>query len=234
MKDKTVETLDILDTGSNHAKQQLLAQAASQENALQQSKENSLKLERALVTLWARMGEVFGSKWAGQFGTVDDHAFQTWLKFLGDLSPNHIRTGFEVLLRTRPQFAPDAIEFRKMCVGIAGLPDVREAYVEAANARKPYDAQKYSHPIVYHAGKACGFPYLAANPEKVALPRFKSFFELLVKRIERGDILEAPVPELLEHKRRPYNPEEHREGRERFLKQMQELGLTKTKEETAR
>jgi hypothetical protein len=59
----------------------------------------------------------------------------------------------------------------------------------------------------------------------VALPRFKAFFELLVKRIERGEVLEAPVPELLEHRRAPFDPEQHREGRERFFEKMQELGL---------
>jgi hypothetical protein len=165
---KTLDpTLDILETGASPENQQLLEQAGLQETALQQSKQNSLKLERALVTLWARMGEIFGAKWTNQYGTVDDPAFGTWLKYLADLTPNHIRTGFEAMLRAKLQYAPDAIEFRKLCVGVAGLPDVRDAYYEAATARRPYDAQKYTHPIVYHAGKACGFPYLAANPEKV-------------------------------------------------------------------
>lgn len=223
---KTVDpTLDMLQPGATPENQQLLAQAGQQQNALQQSKENSLKLERALVTLWARMGEIFGAKWTNQYGTVDETAFGTWLKLLEGLTPNHIRTGFEAMLRSRPEYAPDAIQFRKLCTGLAGLPLVDDAYVEACNARRPYEQHKYTHPIVYHAGKACGFTYLAANPTKVALPRFKAMFELLVKRIERGEVLEAPVPELLEHQRTPFDPEQHRAGRERFFNTMKELGL---------
>jgi hypothetical protein len=221
-----MQTLDkTLDSLQQSANPPSPAPAVPPPNAPLPSKENSLKLEAALARFWEKMGEIYGAKWVNQWGSVADPAFGTWLKVLGDLKPGHIRSGFETLCRVRPDFLPDALEFRKLCLGITGLPEVREAYVEAANARRPYDKQQYSHPIVYHAGKACGFTYLASYPEKVALPRFTAFFNLLVKRIENGEVLEAPTPELLEHKPAPYDPDQHRAGLERFCKTMQDLGI---------
>src|SRR5690606_19002500 len=97
--------------------------------------------ELAMVDLWERMGELFGAKWLKQFGDTDSPAFETWCRYLSDLSAQQIKLGFVNMLRVKPDYLPDAVEFRALCLDLRshGMPPARQAYEEACMRPSPKD-----------------------------------------------------------------------------------------------
>lgn len=76
-----------------------------------------------------------------------------------------------------------------------GIPDVRSAYLEAANAPSPKNAQDWSHPIVYFAGKTVGWYSLAHVAENLTYPAFSQAYRELIKRALAGEsfVIDAPL-----------------------------------------
>lgn len=79
-----------------------------------------------------------------------------------------------------------------------GIPDPRSAYQEACNAGTPRAAQPWSHPIVYFAGRDCGWFFLSNNPESVTLPVFKQHFNAYCDRVLAGESFAIEAPPVLE------------------------------------
>ncbi len=148
------------------------------------------------------MGELFGAKWLKQFGDTDSPAFETWSQFLGDLTGAQIKNGFVNLLKDKPRYLPDAVEFREFCLdlGSHGLPLVRAAYEEACRAPSPKRAQRWSHPAVYQAGVATGWFELASRATDEIFPRYRYHYEMLCQRVLSGEDITVPVPDALPEK----------------------------------
>ena len=89
-------------------------------------------------------------------------AKQLWLKMLADLNPASIVEGGRKALGSS-DFLPTFHSVRKFADqhSLFALPDTRQAYLEACNAGEPKRNVEWSHPIVYHAGKATGWFTLA-------------------------------------------------------------------------
>lgn len=153
------------------------------------------------------MSELFGAKFVNQFGESDEPAFRTWCQVVGDLKPEHIHAGFVALCNDHPKYIPDALQFRDYCLGTNKLPTPHDAYIEACMAPSPKDEQTYSHPAVFFAGKATGWGFLASNIESAAFPRYRVFYDEMVKRVAKGERLEMPVIERIEHKVAPSTPD---------------------------
>jgi hypothetical protein len=81
--------------------------------------------------------------------------------------------------------------------GESGLPDAYAAYIEACRAPSPKRDQHWSHPIVYHAGAASDWFFLAGSAESRAFPVFKHNYELLLERLRNGERLDLPLPKAL-------------------------------------
>ncbi len=62
------------------------------------------------------MGMLYGHKWASSFGTGDDG---TWLRVLEGITGQQIADGLERCLSRADNWPPDAIEFRKLCLGLS-------------------------------------------------------------------------------------------------------------------
>ncbi len=79
-------------------------------------------------------------------------------------------------------------------VSALGVPDARSAYIEACNASTPRAAQAWTHPIVYHAGRDCGWFFLTNNRESVSFPSFRQHYNYYCDRLLAGEtfIIEAP------------------------------------------
>ena len=168
-------------------------------NARRSSLEMAVDQELAMVDLWERMGELFGAKWLKQFGDTDSPAFGTWCRYLSDLSADHIKRGFMNLLRDKPQYLPDAVEFRSYCMDLKSLSlsPVRQAYDEACMAPAPKARQKWSHPAVYHAGVATGWHELACMPTEQIFPRFEFHYAEMCRRVVAGESLNLPVVQVI-------------------------------------
>ena len=70
-----------------------------------------------------------------------------------------------------------------------GVPDSWQAYLEACRAPSPKKAQQWSHAIVYLAGKASDWFFLANSVEEVAFPVFERNYQILLRRLRNGEEL---------------------------------------------
>jgi hypothetical protein len=123
-------------------------------------------------------------------------AKQLWLHALADVSPARIRAGVRRAIRAS-EYLPTIHSLRNYCdpkPHELGIPDAHAAYVEACRAPQPKQAQAWSHPIVYHAGRESDWFLLANSPESVAFPVYKRNYELLIERLLNGESLDIPVP----------------------------------------
>ncbi len=126
-------------------------------------------------------------------------AKQLWLHALCDLPPSRLRAGVRRAIR-QSEFLPNVHTLRRFCepsAGDLGAPDVHAAYIEACRAPGPKQAQRWSHPIVYHAGRASDWFFLASTPESIAFPVFRRNYELLLQRLLDGESLDLPVARAL-------------------------------------
>lgn len=126
-------------------------------------------------------------------------AKQLWLHALADLPPARLRAGVRRAIRGS-DYLPSLHALRQFCSpqpSELGLPEVYAAYVEACRAGTPKSAQRWSHPIVYHAGSASDWYVLANSPESQAFPVFKRNYELLLERVLNGEALDVPLPKAL-------------------------------------
>lgn len=129
-----------------------------------------------------------------------DHVKRLWLDMLGDF------TAEEVLQATRKviesyDFIPTLHTMIVHCenarVGTE-LPEVHSAYIEACKAPSPKAAYAWSHPIVYHAGRACDWFYLHSHSEHQAFPVFRQKYFDLCEKVRAGLVLECPKADILE------------------------------------
>lgn len=168
------------------------------------------------------MTKIFGHRWASAYGEADDG---TWLKGLAGVSVQQIANGLQSVIDTFTDGWPPSLpEFREICLksnpALFGLPDVRDAYLEAArNSHRPTSTD-WSHPIIYLAGRATGW-FEIRNASPGAELTFARNFEVLANRAARGENLDAEIPLALEDTRdtnRPLTEHDLEVGREALEK----------------
>jgi hypothetical protein len=102
-----------------------------------------------------------------------------------------------------------------------GMPDAHSAYVEACHASSPKAEYRWSHPAVYHAGKASDWFLLANSSEHVAFPIFKEHYLSICQRVLSGEKLpRIQVKKLPETIQSPLSKEENQERLAQLRKQM--------------
>jgi hypothetical protein len=84
-----------------------------------------------------------------------------------------------------------------------GLPGVLADYREAANAPSPKNAQRWSHPAVYLAGKQVGWHTMAHLAENRSFPLYAKAYRELIKRVLAGENLAVDSAPALEEKHGP-------------------------------
>lgn len=116
-------------------------------------------------------------------------AKQLWLDTLRAYTP-------EVLVRAcraaiaASEYLPSLHSIQKHCLEqlqVLGIPDAYSAFREACNASSPKRNFAWSHPLVYHAGVASDWFFLANNPESKTLPVFEHRYQLLCQRALNGE-----------------------------------------------
>jgi len=92
------------------------------------------------------------------------------------------------------EYLPTLHQMLNRCVQAGtNAPGVHQAYVEACQAASPKAAQKWSHPMVYEAGKRSDWFFLSTTPEQFAFPVFKSHYQDLLNQINGGLVIEQPA-----------------------------------------
>ena len=103
-------------------------------------------------------------------------------------------------LQRSSEFLPSLAAMVRACeqgAALLGLPELRQAYIEACTAPSPKREFAWSHPAVYHAGRAAGWRLLAAEPESAALPVFEYYYTRYRRQVMQGQELEVEPPAAL-------------------------------------
>lgn len=117
-----------------------------------------------------------------------------WLDSLRDYPPTQILHGARKAIESS-DYLPTLNRMRNCCdesLASLGLPDVGDAYIEAANCALPAETYRWSHPVVYWAGRDCGWHFLATALEVRSRPRFTEHYRERCASLLRGE----PLPKV--------------------------------------
>ena len=161
----------------------------------------------AVDRVFAEFELVYHNQYTKAFPTLEklQYAKKLWFANLAHLAPQQIIAAAHRAIR-ESEYLPTIRGLLKYCddeLDTHGLPDPRNAYIEACMARPPQDRANWSHPAVYFAGKASGWFFLANNPEQQTWPVFERNYQLLCRRVRAGEELSLPVPPALADQRQP-------------------------------
>ena len=125
-----------------------------------------------------------------------------WLDALAGFSVEQILRGARSCVETS-EYLPTLNRMLDACrhaLDGLGLPDPRDAYLEACNAATPRNAQPWSHPVVYLAGRDTGWFFLANNSESMSFPVFQQHYRDYCERVQAGEEFVVDAPEALERR----------------------------------
>lgn len=136
----------------------------------------------------------------GDSGDYENQAKRLWLDSLSSFDSAQILRAAKHIIQ-ESEYLPTLQKMLDACTAELaeyGIPDIRQAYFEAANAPSPKNAQKWSHPIVYLAGKAVGWYAMSHNSENLTYPSFQKAYRELIKQFLNGVDLKVDAPKLIE------------------------------------
>ena len=151
-------------------------------------------------------------------------AKQLWLRLLIDYSPEEISKATRLVICDNT-FLPTPNNIRDYCEKLikSSVPDVKAAYREACLSNEPRTSHKWSHPIVYHAGKATDWFFLNNQTEATTFPVFERNYEILINRLRSGEKLEIPINLGLEKEK--INTVDKEELKEKLSKLREDLNI---------
>lgn len=126
-------------------------------------------------------------------------AKQLWLNSLRRFSPSAILRAAQKAIESS-DYIPTIRTLLRFCEGdrsAYGLPEPRNAYIEACLKPEPKALQAWSHPAVYHAGRESGWFFLANTIEPEAFPVFERNYLILCERVVAGELLDLPIPKAI-------------------------------------
>lgn len=138
-------------------------------------------------------------------------AKRVWLQLLQEHSAETIMRAAEKTVK-ESSWLPSVHDVLSRCdaADTLGLPSAYQAYIEACRAPSPKQTFAWSHPIVYYAGVASDWFFLANNSEQAAFPVFKRNYEILLQRLHSGEELTLEVPKAIpENLTAPLSKDEH-------------------------
>ncbi|MBD2857966.1 hypothetical protein IB286_03030 [Spongiibacter sp. KMU-158] len=166
--------------------------------------------------MFAEFELVYHNQYHKAYSTAEKlgYAKKLWFNNLCDVDPKRILDASHRAIR-ESEYLPTIRGILKYCEPDdteLGLPDSHSAYLEACRAPSPKAKYDWSHPAVYHAGKACDWFFLANSSEANAYPLFRRHYDELCQRLRRGEQLPAPTHMALPKEiHQPLDPEQQKE-----------------------
>ena len=192
-----------------------LRNAASKESSGQSGRSERHDLVDAINQLFAEFEMAYHNQYHKAYGSKGSVglAKKYWLSNLSRFSPEVILKATRQLVNSE-QYMPSLSTMVQACenaMSMFGLPSSSDAYIEACMASEPKSSHTWSHPAVYHAGRATDWYLLATRPESQIYPRFEHHYRQLCQRVLNGESLDLPVVEALpDSSTRPLDPQEQR------------------------
>lgn len=141
----------------------------------------------------------------GNSAALEARAKRLWKEALAPFSDEQILRAARRVVE-ECEYLPTLHRMIRACEEVLvcqGLPELRAAYLEAATKPSPKNAQPWSHPLVYHAGRATGWELLREAPEAVSFPAFARAWRELVRRHLAGEVFTVDRPALPERPAAP-------------------------------
>ncbi len=132
--------------------------------------------------------------------TVLNQAKRLWKETLAPFRDDQILRAARQVIEAS-DYLPTLHRMLRACedaLASEGLPPVLTAYREAANAPSPKNAQSWSHPAVYLAGRQVGWHHMATLPEGRSFPLYAAAYRELIQRVLAGEELEVDRAPALE------------------------------------
>ncbi|MBE0483901.1 MAG: hypothetical protein IBX52_10430 [Bacterioplanes sp.] len=140
-------------------------------------------------------------------------AKRLWARLLADYTGNDIMRAAERAVKDS-SFLPSVHDVVARCDlnDELGIPSSHSAYIEACRATSPKKEFTWSHPIVYYAGRATDWFFIANQPEEKVYPVFKRNYDILIKRLQQGETLTLALPKAIpEHIETPLDRAQQRQ-----------------------
>jgi hypothetical protein len=114
-------------------------------------------------------------------------------------SEEQLKLGLQSLVDSKATFLPPVMQFIEGCKPSPeslGIPPLERAYAQACKNSHPCETSKHwTHDIVYHAWIATGANNLSKLPRSSSHPMFERNYDILIKRLLDGCVLDsAPIP----------------------------------------
>lgn len=124
-----------------------------------------------------------------------------WARLLSQYSAEILMRAAEKAVK-ESAFLPNVHEIIKRCEqqDALNLPNAYAAFIEACRAPSPKQNYAWSHPIIYYAGAASDWFFLANNTEDKTFPVFERNYDILKKRLARGEEITLSIPQALPEK----------------------------------
>ncbi|MFT5706292.1 MAG: hypothetical protein ACI9ES_000564 [Oceanospirillaceae bacterium] len=154
--------------------------------------------------VFTRFMAIYGHKFKSSFETEAEMriAKREWAMSLTAYSENELVKAVSICKETLA-WAPSIAEFIGILQGLndaLGLPDVRSAYREACFHALVPSKHKWSHCVVYHAGRAVGWFELRSEQEQQTFPQYSYQYEVMCRRFRQGEKFDLPVAVAIEDK----------------------------------
>jgi hypothetical protein len=120
-----------------------------------------------------------------------------WTKAFIDadlLRLEQLKHGIRSFRLLKSPFVPTSGQFIEMCRpsrASLNIPNILDAFKEASKNSHPCAQKAWSHEIVYHAWKNTGAYELRTRPEKEIYKLFEYNYEILIRKLLNGEILEG-------------------------------------------
>lgn len=169
----------------------------------------------------------FHNQYFSAFGKMETlvQAKRLWLDTLQRFNSEQILQGAKRAIE-ECEYLPTLHKMIELCQGSLaqhGMPDAHSAYVEACHASSPKAEQRWSHPAVYHAGRASDWFLLANSSESIAFPIFKENYLNICQKVIHGESLPQILVKKLPEK--PQTPLSKEENQERLAQLRNQLDL---------
>ncbi len=169
-----------------------------------QSANLSVEVKTFVNMIFARFMAIYGHKFKSCFETQDEIriAKREWALSLEGYTEAELVAAIDYC-KEHSAWMPTISEFIKVLrnlTGDHGLPIAKHAYEEACNHADSASKHQWTHPAIYHAGKATGWFRLRTEDESDVFSDFRYNYDVLCRRVRAGEQLETPVPVALPDK----------------------------------
>ena len=167
-------------------------------------RELSVEVKTLVNMIFARFMAIYGHKFKSCFETQDEIriAKREWALSLEGYTESELVAAIDYC-KENSAWMPTISEFLQVLrnlTGDHGLPAAKHAYEEACMNAEHASTHNWTHPAIYHAGKATGWFRLRTEDEPEVFPDFRYNYEVISRRVRQGEELTNPVPVALPDK----------------------------------